>query len=377
MDYLGDYNKEIFKLLPLIEEFFLDLVNNNYSEKTLLNYQRDIFIFSSFLFVNKIKFDDLTKIDIIKYKDYLRSGKYLKNIQKLSSKTQSNTKRTDSDTKVVENVDVTEENKKSSPKGPRRLSMYSGRLGSRSVNRMLSALRSYFRFLNEADYKTPVSADSIKLIKTEKKVSSVADLEQLIQLLEAPEEFEKKRKIRFRNRAILELLFATGMRISEVVNLNREDLNLDQSKTSIKDDRIFITGKGKKQRFVYITDRAKFYLERYLQTRDEDYPALFIPYRGRRSSSGNLDGIRVSTNYIQAKIKEYRVLKGINVPTSPHSFRHGFATYLAENGANPAAIQHLLGHESLQTTSRYVHSSDRFAKKSHEKFHPLKKVDKK
>ena len=81
---------------------------------------------------------------------------------------------------------------------------------------------------------------------------------------------------------------------------------------------------------------------------------------------------KISTNYIQYKIKEYREMLGINIPTSAHSLRHGFATYLAESGANPAAIQILLGHESLDTTTRYVHASHRYAKKIHEKYHPLK-----
>lgn len=250
--------------------------------------------------------------------------------------------------------------------------MYSGRLGSRSVNRMLSSLRSYFRFLLEVDYKIPIPPDSIKLVKTEKKISGVAELQELVSLIEAPESFENKRNIKYRNRAMLELLFATGMRISELMNLNREDLKLNESKQVILDDRIFIMGKGKKQRFVYLTERSKFYLERYLQTRKDEFQALFIPYRGLRKSSQNPYDMRISVNYLQSKIKEYRIRLGINIPTSAHSFRHGFATYLSENGANPAAIQHLLGHESLQTTSRYVHPSDRLARKSHKEFHPLK-----
>ena len=84
--------------------------------------------------------------------------------------------------------------------------------------------------------------------------------------------------------------------------------------------------------------------------------------------------VRLSNNYVQAKIKEYRRLIGIVVPTSAHSLRHGFATYLAEKGASPVAIQRLLGHESLQTTSKYVHSTDKYAEQVHNKFHPLRNV---
>lgn len=249
--------------------------------------------------------------------------------------------------------------------------MYSGRLSSQSVNRMLSALRSYFRFLLDSDYKIPVAPDSIKLIKTEKKETQVAELKELIELVEAPEKFEKKRKVRFRNRSMLEMLFSTGMRISELINLDKSDLKINEGK--VNDSKIYILGKGKKQRFVYLTPRCHLYLERYLKTRTDDYPALFIPYRGSRIGTKDPYVVRISPNYLQSKIKEYRVALGIVVPTSAHSLRHGFATYIAENGANPAIIQHLLGHASLSTTSKYVHASDRIAEKTHKDKHPLKK----
>ena len=100
-----------------------------------------------------------------------------------------------------------------------------------------------------------------------------------------------------------------------------------------------------------------------------DSPALFIPFSGIRTKK---QGARLSTNYFQEKIAEYRRRLGILVPTSAHSLRHGFATYLAENGANPVAIQVLLGHESLNTTTRYVHASDKFAQDTVRDKHPLK-----
>ena len=160
---------------------------------------------------------------------------------------------------------------------------------------------------------------------------------------------------------MLETLFATGMRISELLSLNKNQID--------KTGRIFIRGKGKKERFVYLTPRALKHITTYLSMRADEYPALFIPYRGRNVGRPKA---RISPNYVQMKVKQYRERLGINVPTSPHSFRHGFATYLAEKGANPAAIQILLGHESLQTTTRYVHASDRYAEKTPRRFHPLK-----
>ncbi|CAG1022928.1 partial Tyrosine recombinase XerC, partial [Patescibacteria group bacterium] len=169
---------------------------------------------------------------------------------------------------------------------------------------------------------------------------------------------------------ILELIFSTGMRISEVVNLNREQIKFKDGK--IVDDRIYILGKGKKQRFVYLTPRAIEFIEEYLKERNDDYPAVFIPTKGTRFATRSPYKIRLSQNYIQMKIKEYRTRLGIIVPTSAHSLRHGFATYIAEEGANPVAIQRLLGHSSLQTTSRYVHASDKYAEKTHKDYHPLR-----
>ena len=234
------------------------------------------------------------------------------------------------------------------------------RLKSNSSNRMLSALRSYVKFLADMDYPSPISAENIKLGKTEKKHPQVAEFEDLVRLIECPQKFEKDKKVGLRNQAMLETLFSTGMRISELVNLKREQID--------KSGKIFILGKGRKERFVYLTDRAKRILDKYLGTRKDTLPYLFIPYRGRNSGEKNK---KVSTNYLQYKIKKYREMLGINVPTSAHSLRHGFATYLAEKGANPAAIQVLLGHESLDTTTRYVHASDRYAEETHRKFHPL------
>ena len=345
--------------LPLLTEYLFNLVNDNYSQETVSNYRRDLLIFDSFLSNQSINFKDLNKLDVAKYKEFLRNGTYLKVFNKA--------------TDIDQNEPQEAQNKKSSPKGSRRASMYSGRLGSRSVNRMLSALRSYLRFLNDSDYKNiPLGPDSVKLVRTERKESQVAELDELIKLIESPDIYEDKLMVKYRNRAILELLFATGMRISELINLDRENLKLSTN-NAIEESKIYITGKGKKQRFVYFTDRCTYYLERYLNARQDDYPALFIPYRGLRIGTKDPYVVRLSVNYIQAKIKQYRKLCGIIVPTSAHSLRHGFATYLAGNGANPAAIQRLLGHESLQTTSKYVHTSDKIAEEAHRKFHPLQK----
>ncbi len=345
--------------MPHIDDFFMELSNNNYSLETIKNYKRDLHLFSEFLKKEKISFRKISKKTITFYKGFLKSGEYYSFLAKISQET-----RNDGD------------NEKSGSKGSKNDERDKGGLSSRSINRMLSALRSYLRFLIDFDYKSPLAPDSIKLIKSEKKESKVAEFEDLVKLVEFPSEFEKNKKVAKRNRAILELLFSTGMRISELVNLNLEDLDLTPDRLKIRQGKVYVMGKGKKQRFVYITDRCKAHLEAYLKIRDDSLPALFIPFRGLRKSKDNPQDIRISVRYIQDKIASYRRYLGIIVPTTPHSLRHGFATYLAEKGANPAAIQRLLGHESLQTTTRYVHASDRFAQKAHKKYHPLEKSDK-
>ena len=317
-------NKNKSISLPYIDDFLLNLQSNNYSQETIYNYERDLNVFQNFLNDVCVKFDIVDKKVINQYKAYLTS------IDRQTSEKQKS------------------ENK----------------LKSTSINRNLSSIRSFLKYLIEMDIPSPIPPDAVKLVKTEKTHAHVAELEELIKLIESPSYLENNKLIALRNRAMLEVLISTGMRISELVHLNRSQID--------NTGRIFIQGKGKKERFVYLTPRAVNYLNEYLKLRNDNCAALFIPYRGSRTKKNISRNKRISTNYLQERIKYYREKLKINVPTSAHSLRHGFATYLAESGANPAAIQILLGHESLDTTTRYVHTSDQYAEKTHRKFHPLK-----
>jgi site-specific recombinase XerD len=312
-------------MLPYVDDFLLNLQANKYSPETIYNYERDLNVFSNFLDESDIEFDKLSKRAITYYKAYLVSR--------------------DRKTASLGNQGNKE-------------------LDSRSINRMLSALRSYSRYLIDMDYPCPLPPEAVKLTKTGRKHPQVAELDDLVRLIEAPTSLESNIEVALRNRSMLEVLFATGMRISELCNLNRNQID--------GSGRIFITGKGRKQRFIYLTPRAKQHLDSYLATRHDNCPALFIPYAGRNVAKARK---RISINYLQEKIKRYREKLRINVPTSAHSLRHGFATYLAEKGANPAALQILLGHESLDTTTRYVHASDKYAEETHHKYHPLAEPD--
>ncbi len=310
--------------LPLFDDFLLNLKVSNYSPKTIYNYERDLKVFEDFLIENNLNFKNLNKKDILNFKA---------------------------------NISSTDRQTANNNKSQIRLNPY-------SINRMLSVLRSYLKYLVDMDYNSPLSADAIKMIKVTKKKSQVAEIEEIVKLIEFPSSLEKDKRVALRNRAMLELLFSTGLRISELINLKIKQID--------KKGRIFVLGKGKKERFAYLTPRALKHLKKYFNIRHDDSPYAFIPYRGLNSPKENDKDKKISPNYLQAKIKQYREILDINVPVSAHSLRHGFATYLAEAGANPAAIQVLLGHESLDTTTRYVHASDLYAQKMQEKFHPLK-----
>lgn len=399
--------KDIPKL-PKQDGFLLYLQNNAYSKQTIINYARDLCILAVYLYSNSINFEKMSKEDINNYKGYLLEGRHLNNLDKI---------REEFLTKEGEEVDEYKENflenvyrkvygtlgTLDKPQNSR--SRSNGGLDGKSINRMLSALRSYLRYRINMDEKIPFPPDAVSMIRTKKKSKKVASKEDLIKLIESPLEFEKDEKVGIRNRAMLEILFASGMRISELIGLNLEQLN--------SDGKLYILGKGNKERAVFLTPRSMEWLNKYLKIRLEyafsdrgknEQPihlekliddiektnryidlveryrrsryldkfsskAVFIPFSGPNVKK---DDSRLSTNYFQERIAEYRRRLGIQIPTSAHSLRHGFATYMAENGANATALQILLGHESLDTTTRYVHGSEKFAKENVDKYHPLK-----
>jgi site-specific recombinase XerD len=309
-------------LLPQLDDYLLNLKANNYSDETVYNYERDLEVFENFLNEINIEFNEADKKTILNYKAYLISQD------------------------------------RQTPKNEKTII----KLNTFSINRMLSALRSYLKFLIKMDYNSPIAPTSIELVKTIKKHPRISELAEIVTLIESPSKFEKDKVVAARNRAMLEILFSTGMRISELLSLKKEQID--------KSGSVFIRGKGRKERFAYLTKRAERYIKSYIEVRGTDGSSyLFVPNRGKNMA---VKDHRISANYLQERVKKYRELLGINRPLSCHSIRHAFATYLAESGANPAAIQILLGHESLETTTRYVHASDRYAEKSLRKYHPLK-----
>jgi site-specific recombinase XerD len=242
--------------LPLLDDYLLNLQVNNYSPETLYNYERDLKVFEDFLFDAQLDFQKLSKKDVLNYKAFLTS---------IDRKTANNNA------------------------GQKKLNAY-------SINRMLSSLRNYLKYLIEMDHDSPLPPDVVKMIKTTKKKPQVAEFDELVRLIEFPSKFETDNRIALRNRAMLEVLFSTGLRISELVNLKITQID--------KQGRIFVLGKGKKERFVYLTPRAIIHLNDYLKTRSDSSPYAFIPYRGLNSSSEKAR--KISPNYLQDKITKYR-----------------------------------------------------------------------
>ncbi len=249
-----------------------------------------------------------------------------------------------------------------------------------------SKVRDYLRFIQKFNYKKTTIARKIASIRTfykflyrERKVDSNPAMnltspkrpKSLPKFL-TPDEIEKilnNVKIDtpsgFRNRAILELLWATGMRVSELSGLNFGDLNLENNEI-----RVF--GKGSKERIILVTDRAKTYLERYI-----DSARMLIPkgYRIEDPTENspvfiNNTGYRLQTKTIRNVINE--IVEKIELPkkVTPHVFRHSFATHLIENGADLRVVQELLGHASISNTQIYTHVSMQHMKEVYNETHP-------
>lgn len=223
----------------------------------------------------------------------------------------------------------------------------------------LIALRGFLTYLSRRDIPS-LSADKIILPKTVRKQVTFLQYDEVVNLIDnIPLDSEQG----LRDRAIIELLFSSGLRVSELVNLNRDHINL-------KRREFMVRGKGQKDRPVFVSQHAAEQVENYLQARQDSLPALFLNY-SRRSTKPTTSGDyrRLSARSIQRMISHYARLAGITKHVSPHTMRHSFATDLLMNGADLRSVQSLLGHSSISTTQVYTHVTDQHLKDIHERFH--------
>ena len=272
----------------------------NYSDYTIKNYCLHITKFFEYLDSNKISYNNLTKDGIIDYLKYLDSQKY----------------------------------------------------ANRTISIILSSLRSFYDFLMESKVIETNIFNSVSNPKLEKKLPNFLSYEQIRAILDS---IPNDDILNIRNKLIIELLYATGIRVSELVNLKVSDIIFSERKI-----RIF--GKGKKERIVYYGDYASIAIDNYLNTRNSNNEYLIL----------NKDGNKISVRGIEKIIDKMAITASVNCNVTPHTFRHTFATHLLNEGADIKSVQELLGHSSLNTTEVYTHITSDYLKEVYLKSMPRK-----
>jgi len=225
-------------------------------------------------------------------------------------------------------------------------------------NYYVIALRSFLRYLVKKDLKV-VTPDKIELPKTESRSLKFLDREQLERLLGQPDVSSERG---LRDKALLEMLFSTGLRVSELCRLNRDQVNLERREFGV-------IGKGGRARVVFLSDRACLWLERYLAKRSDAFGPLFIRYAGNLDPTISGEKMRLTARSVQRLVDKYVRKARLPVKASPHVLRHSFATDLLMNGADLRSVQELLGHKNVATTQIYTHVTNARLKDVHKTFH--------
>lgn len=222
----------------------------------------------------------------------------------------------------------------------------------------LIALRGFLRYLSKRDIRS-LSPEKIELPKTNRKQVTFLHYDEVARMLDSiPLNSEKG----LRDRAIIELLFSSGLRVSELVNLNRDHVNTVRREFMVR-------GKGQKDRPVFISKAAADRVNDYTSARLDNLPPLFLSYSRNNESNTTGDYRRLSTRSVQRIITQYARMAGITKHVSPHTMRHSFATDLLMNGADLRSVQSMLGHSNISTTQVYTHVTDEHLREVHEKFH--------
>ena len=290
------------KLSDLIIEFLRYLlIDKGYSENTIESYKRDL---DKFLEYNKnTSIDNISNEDLKKYIKYLND---------------------------------------------------SG-LNEKSIARNISSLKSFYKFLVISKYISSNTSDSLYLPKIRKSLPNTLTEDEVFKLLD----IELIDNFSYRNKAMIELLYATGLRVSELINLKLQDVDFSQ-------DIIRTFGKGSKERIIPIGDYAKEYLEKYIY----EYRSCMLKKENSEYIFLNNHGKQMTRQGFFKIIKKIAKEKGINKELSPHTLRHSFASHLLKYGADLRTIQELLGHSDISTTQIYTHITNEELKQNYNEFHP-------
>lgn len=225
-------------------------------------------------------------------------------------------------------------------------------------NYYVIALRSFLRFLIKNDIAT-LEPSKIDLPKTESRSLKFLEREQIDRLVTQP---DTSREEGLRDRAILELLFSTGLRVSELVSLNHEKINLDRREFGI-------IGKGGRGRIVFVSEGAARAVKMYLEARKDVFKPLFIRYSGTVSEEEGGEKMRLTARSVERIVKKYVRSAKLPVDASVHTLRHSFATDLLTNGADLRSVQEMLGHKNIATTQIYTHITNKQLREVHKNFH--------
>ncbi len=228
-------------------------------------------------------------------------------------------------------------------------------------NAHMIALRGFLKYLARHDIET-LAAEKIEVGKTPERHVDFLEPEEVDRLLQST---NGKDLASLRDRALLELLFSSGLRVSELVGLDREHINLERQEFSVR-------GKGGKIRIVFISDTARDAIQRYIDQRTDIDPALFIRLKTGTNPLADESTLRLSARSVQRMVKKHAVSAGIVKDVHPHTLRHSFATDLLQNGADIRSVQAMLGHANITTTQIYTHVTDQGLKEIHKKFHGKK-----
>lgn len=225
-------------------------------------------------------------------------------------------------------------------------------------NYYVIALRSFLRFLIKNDHET-LEPSKIDLPKTESRSLKFLEKEQVDRLVM---EADTSKEEGIRDRAIMELLFSTGLRVSELVGLNRDRINLERREFGV-------IGKGGKSRLVFVSDRAADWIKRYLDKREDNFKPLFIRYSGTVIQENGGEKMRLTARSVERLVKKYVRKARIPVDATVHTLRHSFATDLLTNGADIRSVQEMLGHKNIATTQIYTHITNKQLHDVHKSFH--------
>lgn len=247
-----------------------------------------------------------------------------------------------------------------------RLKSFNGKeLSKKTQNYHIIALRAFLKYLARMDIES-LSSEKVELAKIPQRTVEFLTREEIEKLLETCDTENIKG---VRARAILEVLFSTGLRVSELVNLNINQVDLVKRE-------FMVIGKGSKPRIVFLSERATLFLEKYLGMRDDNYKPLIINLKNNSKSADDFLGEnrRLSSVSVEEIVRLHARLAGIIKKVTPHTLRHSFATNILQNGADLRSVQEMLGHSSITTTQVYTHITNKHLRDIHSKYHHLEET---